>query len=319
MGVVYFGVTQDGEPVAVKTIRAEALSKPAARSRFEREILALRMVQGPRVAALVRAWEPDNGDVNVPPWLAVEYIRGLSLSEYTEGRPPLTVEMGAALGLLLAEALTEIHTAGLLHRDFKPGNIILGRDGPIVIDFGLVGLLDETGDITHTGDKLGTPQSMAPKQVRAQGHVTAAADVYALGVVLVYATAGHYLYPRRPNRDSVLFAIMDRGTAPDLSGVPDVMLDLLQAMVAYDPASRPSLVEVAQALPGILAVGGLTSVEAQRQLARLTYVERPTDPSFTPPAARRVRRIPRDPNPPKEIVQQVADGLRRDYARDASL
>lgn len=317
MGVVYFGVTPDGEPVAVKTIRAEALSRPAARSRFEREILALRMVQGPRVAALVRAWEAGKGDADVPPWLAVEYIRGLNLTEYTEDHRPLSAEMGAALGLLLAEALADIHAAGLLHRDFKPGNIILGDDGPIVIDFGLVGLLDETGDITHTGDLLGTPQCMAPEQVRAQGHVTAAADIYALGVVLAYATAGHYLY-QRPDRNSLLFAIADRGTAPDLSGVPDLMLDLLKAMIAHDPASRPSLAKVAQALAGILAASGLTSVEAQRHLARLTYVERPTDPSYAPPAARRARRIARDPNPPKEIVQQVADNLRRDYARDAS-
>jgi eukaryotic-like serine/threonine-protein kinase len=317
MGVVYFGVTQDGEPVAVKTIRAEALSKPAARSRFEREILALRTVQGPRVAALVRAWEPGNGDGDVPPWLAVEYIRGLNLTEYTEFRLPLPAQMGAVLGLLLAEALAEVHAAGLLHRDFKPGNIILGRDGPIVIDFGLVGLLDETGDITHTGDLLGTPQCMPPEQVRAHGHVTAAADIYALGVVLTYATTGHYLY-QRPDRNSLLFAIADPGTAPDLSGVPDQMLNLVKAMIAHDPASRPGLAAVAEALATVLAASGLTSVEAQRQLAGLTYVERPSDPAYTPPTARRVRRIPRDPNPPKEIVQQVADSLRRDYARDAS-
>jgi serine/threonine protein kinase len=275
------------------------------------------MVQGPRIAALVQAWESGDGDSNVPPWLAVEYIRGLNLTEYAEGHRPLTAEMGAALGLLLTEALADIHAAGLLHRDFKPGNIILGDDGPIVIDFGLVGLLDDTWDITHTGDLLGTPQCMAPEQVRAHGHVTATADIYALGVVLAYATAGHYLY-QRPDRNSLLFAIADRDTAPDLSGVPDLMLDLVKAMLAYDPASRPSLAEVAQALAGILAASGLTNVEAQRQLARLTYVERPTDPSYTPPAARRARRIPRDPNPPKEIVRQVADGLRRDYARDAS-
>lgn len=317
MGVVYFGVTPDGEPVAVKTIRAEALSKPVARSRFEREILALRMVQGPRVAALVRAWEPDDADAHVPPWLAVEYIRGLNLTEYAEGHRPLPAEMGAALGLLLAEALADIHAAGLLHRDFKPGNIILGDDGPIVIDFGLVGLLDETGDITHTGDLLGTPQCMAPEQVRAQGHVTAAADVYALGVVLAYATAGHYLY-QRPDRNSLLFAIADRSTAPDLSGVPSEMLDLLQEMIAYDPAARPSLEAATEGLARVVRNNGMTTIEAQRQLARLTYVERPTDPSYAPPAARRIRRIARDPNPPKEIVQQVAEGLRRDYARDAS-
>jgi hypothetical protein len=147
--------------------------------------------------------------------------------------------------------------------------------------------------------------------------VTAAADVYALGVVLAYATAGHYLY-QRPDRNSLLFAIADRDTAPDLSGVPGEILGLLQEMIAHDPAARPGLEAATEALARVLNNSGQTTIEAQRQLARLTYVERPTDPSYTPPAARRARRIPRDPNPPKEIVQQVADGLRRDYARDAS-
>ena len=91
---------------------------------------------------------------DVPPWLAVEYVQGLTLAEYTERQGALPAELGAAFGVLLAEALTEIHQAGLLHRDFKPGNIILSRDGPIVIDFGLVGLLDETGD-TGAGDRPG--------------------------------------------------------------------------------------------------------------------------------------------------------------------
>ncbi|HEX3964804.1 MAG TPA: serine/threonine-protein kinase [Trebonia sp.] len=313
MGVVYFGVTEDGEPVAVKTIRAENVSKPAIRSRFDREILAMGMVQGPRVAALVQACEPG---ADAQPWLAVEYVQGLTLAEYTEGEGTLPAELGAALGMLLAEALTEIHRVGLLHRDFKPGNIILGRDGPIVIDFGLVGLLDETGDITHTGDMLGTPHCMAPEQVRAQGHVTSAADVYALGVVLTYAMTGHYLY-RRPDRNSLLFAIADPGTAPDLSGLPDPVLGIVQSMIAHEPTDRPALPAVTAALADVLAGSGLTPVAAQRRFAELTYVERKSDPSLPPRAADRARRIPRDPEPPKEIVQQVANDLRRDYSRDA--
>jgi serine/threonine protein kinase len=313
MGIVYFGVTEDGEPVAVKTIRAENLSKPAIRSRFDREILAMGMVQGPRVAALVQACEPG---ADVPPWLAVEYVRGLTLAEYTESQGALPAELGAALGMLLAEALTEIHRAGLLHRDFKPGNIILGRDGPIVIDFGLVGLLDETGDITRTGDMLGTPQCMAPEQVRAEGHVTSAADVYALGVVLTFAMTGHYLY-RRPERNSLLFAIADPGTAPDLSGLPEPVLEIVQAMIAHEPTNRPGLPAVTAALADIVASSGLTPIAAQRRLAELTYIERQSDPLIPVRAANRARRIPRDPEPPREIVQQVADALRRDYSRDA--
>jgi serine/threonine protein kinase len=327
MGIVYFGVTADGESVAVKTIRAEHAIKPALRSRFEREILALRMVQGPRIAALTNAWEPGNVAAVPPtldgtasqaetPWLATEYVQGLTLAEYVEARGSLPEDLDAALGLLLVEALDEIHAAGLLHRDLKPGNIILGRSGPVVIDFGLVGLLDETGDITRTGDQLGTPQCMAPEQVRAQGHVTSAADIYALGVVLAFAATRHYLY-QRPNRHSLLFAIADPGTEPDLSGLPEALRGPIGAMISHDPADRPDLPAVTAGLEAIVARSGLTRIEAQRRLAQLTYVERDSDPKYTPKAISPARRIPREPEPPKEIVQQVADGLRQDYSRDA--
>jgi hypothetical protein len=85
MGTVYYGVTEDGTPVAVKTIRDVQLGKEEARSRFEREILALGMVHGPRIAALIDHCEPGE----MPPWFAVEYIRGLTLKEYVEDKGPL--------------------------------------------------------------------------------------------------------------------------------------------------------------------------------------------------------------------------------------
>ena len=74
----------------------------------------------------------------------------MTLLEYIAERGPLTTTMAAALGIMLAEGLNDIHAVDLLHRDLKPGNVILGADGPRVIDFGLVGLKDNTGDITHT-------------------------------------------------------------------------------------------------------------------------------------------------------------------------
>ena len=126
MGTVYFGVTADGNRVAVKMIREDLSANDEAKDRFDREILVLGMVAGPRIAALLAASEPDD----VPPWFATEYVQGLTLSEYVTERGPLSTAMAAALSVMLAEGLNDIHAADLLHRDFKPGNVILGPDGP---------------------------------------------------------------------------------------------------------------------------------------------------------------------------------------------
>ena len=126
MGTVYYGVTPDGEQVAVKMIREDLLEKSEASGRFDREALAIGMVQGPRVANLITASPPDEA----PPWFAVEYVRGLTLTEYVTQYGPLPAELAAALGIGLAEALTAIHEAGILHRDLKPSNILLGQGRP---------------------------------------------------------------------------------------------------------------------------------------------------------------------------------------------
>jgi serine/threonine protein kinase len=200
MGTVYYGVTSDGEQVAVKMIRAELLEKSEVLGRFDREATAIGMVQGPRVANLIAASSPDE----TPPWFAVEYVRGLTLSEYVSERGPFTATMGATLGAGLAEALTAIHQAGILHRDLKPSNILLGRDGPKVIDFGLAALTAAPGDLTRTADTIGTPVCMAPEQVRSARDLTTEADVYSFGVVLLFALTGHYPY-QRPTVQAMLY------------------------------------------------------------------------------------------------------------------
>jgi len=99
MGTVYYGVTPDGEQVAVKMIREDLLEKSEARGRFDREGLAIGMVQGPRVANLITASPPDEA----PPWFAVEYVRGLTLTEYVTQYGPLPTELAAALGIEIGD------------------------------------------------------------------------------------------------------------------------------------------------------------------------------------------------------------------------
>ena len=297
MGTVYYGITPDGEPVAVKVIREDLVEKSEARGRFDREALAIGMVQGPRVANLVTTSRPDENRQ----WFAVEYVRGLTLSEYVTEYGALPAELGAALGIGLAEALAAIHEAGILHRDLKPSNILLGKDGPKVIDFGLAALTATPGDLTRTDETIGTPVCMSPEQVNSAKDLTTAADVYSLGAVLVFALTAHYPY-ERPTVPATLYAIADAATPPDLAGVPEILVGPVVGMLAHAPATRPALSEVTVALTKVLAdpVGGL------RRLAEATYQERPTDPPpADPPRARRPR-LPQDPRVPSVLIQRVA-------------
>ena len=315
MGTVYFGVSPDGVQVAVKTIRRDLTENDEAKDRFDRETIVLGMVAGPRIAALLAASEPDE----IPPWFATEYVQGLTLSEYIAERGPLPVTMAAALGIMLAEGLDDIHTAGLLHRDLKPGNVILGAEGPRVIDFGLAGLIDGAGDITHTSGMVGTPVCMAPEQAKSPKDLTTAVDVYALGAVLMFAMTGRYPY-ERPTVTALLLAIADPATDPDLSGPPEEIKDLIAGMLAYHPASRRTLADVTTELKNILNEAGLSLTEAQSEFARLTYLERDTDPPPAPPVPRpNPRRLPGEPYVPADLVRQVAEGLRHQYARGAAL
>jgi len=315
MGTVYYGITPDGEPVAVKVIREDLVEKSEARGRFDREVLAIGMVQGPRVANLVTSSPPGENQQ----WFAVEYVRGLTLSEYVIEYGPLSAELGAALGIGLAEALAAIHEAGILHRDLKPSNILLGRDGPKVIDFGLAALTATPGDLTRTDETIGTPVCMSPEQVNSAKDLTVAADVYSLGAVLLYALTAHYPY-QRPTVPAMLYAIADAATPPDLAGVPEILAGPVAGMLAHASAARPDLGEVTAELIRVLAASGQADPAGAglRRLAEATYRERPTDPPpADPPRARRPR-LPADPRVPSALVQQVADKLRRGYAKDAS-
>lgn len=318
MGTVYFGITPDGEQVAVKTIRAHLAAQPVLRARFEREILTLGMVQGPRVSALTAAAGPDDD----PQWLATEYVRGMNLADYVKEKGTVPGPLAASLGLLLIEALEEIHSAGIWHRDLKPHNIILGGDGPKVIDFGLASLAGAgpEAELTGSGDLLGTLPCLAPEQSATPKNITGAIDIYALGAVLLFASAEHYPYPRSSSAE-ILAAIMDEATGPDLSGVPEQLTPLVRALLEYRPENRPDLDEARAMLTGVLNEHSLTQADAQQQLVDLTYIERDTDPELPekePPRPARARqRMTGDPHVPGQLVAGIAEHFRQTYAKEA--
>ncbi|MFJ8112995.1 PQQ-binding-like beta-propeller repeat protein [Streptomyces sp. NPDC096132] len=238
MGRVYLARSETNEQVALKVIQPELAKDPTFRRRFAREVEASRSVSGPFTAGVVDA-DPDG----TPPWLATAYIPGPSLQEAVRGGGALTEGSVRELGLGLVHALAAVHAAGVVHRDLKPGNVLLASDGPRVIDFG-ISKVAEASALTHTGTTMGSPGYMAPEQIRGEGTGTAT-DVFALGAVLVFASTGAGPFGEG-TPDLLLYRIMHE--PPYLGAVPDRLLGIVASCLDKDATRRPGLREVAAAL-----------------------------------------------------------------------
>ncbi|MFE1340636.1 serine/threonine-protein kinase [Streptomyces sp. NPDC058733] len=261
MGQVYLAYSPGGDPVAVKVIRNDRLDQ-ATRARFEREALIARTVVGTnRVARFLDA-DPYADE----PWMAVEYVPGLTVHEQVERAGTLPVPLVASLGALLAEGLEAVHAVDLLHRDLKPQNVMLGEYGPILIDFGLGAFMDAGRDtLTHDGMIIGTVRCMPPEQALGRSRVKAPADVYGLGTVLLYAAAGHYPYDGH-GWPAIVAQVTDEAQPPDLSGLPEALVPLITAMLAHAPEDRPALAEVTDQCVALMRGAGFTPVEARYAL-----------------------------------------------------
>ncbi|TVZ76423.1 RodZ domain-containing protein [Streptomyces sp. BK340] len=229
MGTVYLARSRSGRAVAVKVARPELAADPHFRQRFRAEVEAARRVGGFHTAPVVDA-DPEAET----PWLATAYIPGPTLAELIERQGPMDEGQLTALGAALAEALQAVHACGLVHRDLKPGNIIMADDGPRVLDFGIARAVESTR-LTATGAAFGTPGYLAPEQ--AQGdEVGGAADVFALGAVLVAAAGGRAFGTGTP------MGLMYRSVhePADLSALPGELRPLVAACLSKDPADRPT-------------------------------------------------------------------------------
>ncbi|MFG3487750.1 protein kinase [Streptomyces sp. NPDC047972] len=229
MGTVYLARSRGGRTVAVKVARPELAADPHFRARFRAEVDAARRVGGFHTAQVVDA-DPDAP----APWLATAYIPGPTLAGLIAERGPMDEARLRVLGAALAEALQAIHGCGLIHRDLKPGNIIMAEDGPRVLDFGIARALEATR-LTSTGAAFGTPGFLAPEQ--AQGlEVSGAADVFALGGVLVAAAGG------QPFGEGTPMMLMYRAVhePADLSALPQGLRPVAAACLAKAPERRPT-------------------------------------------------------------------------------
>ncbi|OHV65271.1 serine/threonine-protein kinase [Pseudofrankia sp. BMG5.36] len=254
MGRVYLAYSAGGLAVALKVIHPHLAGNREFRSRFRREVAAARAVSGAFTAALVDA-DPD-GPV---PWLATEFIPGVSLHEAVTTHGSLPGPAVRSLGAALAEALAAIHAAGVIHRDLKPTNIMLGVDGPRVIDFGIAHPSESTV-LTRKGATIGSPGFMAPEQVSVGNPpVGPAADVFALGAVLIYAATGESPFGRG-SAAVLLYRVIHE--EPRLNRLTDPALTaLIATCLNRAPASRPTPEQLLEALS---ATGSLSANESGR-------------------------------------------------------
>ncbi|WP_034483347.1 serine/threonine-protein kinase [Actinomadura oligospora] len=238
-GVVYLAVPRDsgGAHVAVKLLRGGAAATPRARSRFVKEADAAAEITNRHVARVLEA--DVTGD---RPYIVSEFVDGPSLQESVEEDGPLTPGRLRHVALRTAAALAAIHRAGVVHRDFKPGNVLLGPDGPKVIDFGVAQTADATPVTTHGA--VGTPAYMAPEQIEDEP-VGPPADVFAWAATVVFAATG-----RPPFGGGASAAVMRRIVTrpPDLGDLDGELRDLVEHCLDKNPAARPTARQVVRAL-----------------------------------------------------------------------
>ncbi|MFD9355795.1 bifunctional serine/threonine-protein kinase/ABC transporter substrate-binding protein [Streptomyces sp. NPDC060031] len=241
MGVVYLGRTDDGALAAVKVIRAEYADEADFRARFRREADIAARVDSPWAVRVTGA-DPDAAE----PWLATTFVPGPSLAEAVAAHGPLPLRAVRVLGKALAKALGVMHEQGLVHRDVKPGNVLLGMDRPRLIDFGIARGGEHTA-LTSTDAVIGTPGFLPPEQAGGQG-AEPAGDVFSLGCLLAYAATG-----RLPFGTGAVDAVLYRTVhdEPDLG--PEVLADaelaaLLRTCLAKHPDVRPTAHELDEAL-----------------------------------------------------------------------
>ncbi|MEZ0075477.1 BMP family ABC transporter substrate-binding protein [Planotetraspora sp. GP83] len=238
-GAVYLAESPSGERVAIKVLHAHQAMDENARRRFVREVATAR-----RVATFSTARVIDVSTEGQRPYIVSEYVEGVSLEQRVRERGPCTGDELVRLALGTAGALAAIHQAGVVHRDFKPSNVLLGADGPRVIDFGIARALDS---FTATASGVaGTPAYMAPEQI-ANDQAGPPADVFSWAVTMIFAATGRLAFGGT-SVPAVLHAVLT--TEPDMSGVPESLRSLLGQCLAKAPHDRPAAAEIMLQLVG---------------------------------------------------------------------
>ena len=231
-----------GRRLALKTIRPDSVDDDL-KVRFGREAETLATLRHPNVVTVHRLEVTEAGD----PFLVMELVEGTDLARSS----PLPVARAVAVTRALAGALAALHAAGIVHRDVKPGNVLLRADGaPVLIDFGLARPLDAS-PLTRTGALIGSPAWMSPEQVHGGHAIGPPADVHALGLLLLFALTGRHAFDGASLQE-VLAAVANH-TPRIPRRVPPRLAAILRRALAKDPAARPTASELKDALDALLA------------------------------------------------------------------
>ncbi|MCG5215220.1 protein kinase domain-containing protein [Streptosporangium soli] len=240
-GVIYAAEAPDGSAVAVKLLHPRFRLADEGPERFLAALDALRGAEHPRIANVLDAGAHDGR-----PYVVSTFADGFPLSTNLSGRRLASLVRGTA------RALASLHADGVIHRDLKPGNIVLGVDGPWLLDAGIAGALEASATVFSA--TIGTPEYMSPEQI-AGDRVDAATDVFSWAATMAFAATGRVPFSagssgRDPFDDSVP-AVLSRVYAdmPDLSDVPAGLRRLLERCLAKSPEDRPGFPEILSLLP----------------------------------------------------------------------
>jgi predicted Ser/Thr protein kinase len=236
MGVVYLAADPDHRKVAVKALRPAVAADPNARRRLAREVETMRRVRSPYVAEVIDA------DVTCdPPYIVTRYVSGRTLEEVVGDGGRLTGQALARLASGLALAMAAVHAAGVVHRDLKPGNVMIARGEPVVIDFGIAQVPDSTR-LTQTGMFMGTPGYLAPEVIEGK-QSGSASDVHSWGATVAFAATGRPPFGTG-GFETIFYRIING--QPDLSGFPAPLLALVAQALSRDPARRPTAAQLCE-------------------------------------------------------------------------
>jgi predicted Ser/Thr protein kinase len=246
MGVVYLARDAEGRPVAVKVLGPAVTGDPNARRRLLREVDTMRRVRSRYVAEILDA---DVGGES--PYVVTRYVPGRTLDDIVRTDGPLRGPALERLAAGLAGALAAIHAAGVVHRDLKPGNVMMADGHPVVIDFGIAHIADATR-LTQTGMVMGTPGYLAPEVIEGKPS-SGASDVHSWGATVAFAATGHQPYGSGAYQ-TIFFRVLHG--KPDLTGVPAPLLPLVAAALSADPEARPPARWLADRCAGSGLAGG---------------------------------------------------------------